>query len=371
MINTYMSNELETVLASLGQAINQKIISAPAPTLDISDRSISGNKLNGGTYANFASTGIKDKATYAGAPILTIENDKIVTDAIAVNTVLNPLTIKGNLTVEGGITAHTLHVNEITSDTRTERSTPLEFKGENNQAPYNKGLIWTGVGPTRQFMFREGDDRFFSSEAIDLQNGKNYKINNTTVLAETELGTTVVSSNLRRVGTLQTLKVAGNVTIGEYLFWDNDSMRLGIGIDAPNGDLSIGSMDHEFIIAADDREFKVGTWSTAKLNIITDDTTRISISASGAIQLNDKVNINGKLGVGVKNFDTDADITTAGPVRFQGKKQEVSSSIPTEGSYAHGDIIWNSNPQATSYVGWICTRSGTPGEWKTFGQISA
>ena len=148
-------------------------------------------------------------------------------------------------------------------------------------------------------------------------------------------------------------------------------MRLGIGIDAPNGDLSIGSMDHEFIIAADDREFKVGTWSTAKLNIITDDTTRISISASGAIQLNDKVNINGKLGVGVKNFDTDADITTAGPVRFQGKKQEVSSSIPTEGSYAHGDIIWNSNPQATSYVGWICTRSGTPGEWKTFGQISA
>ena len=222
LINTYMSNELETVLASLGQAINQKIISAPAPALDIHDRSISGNKLNGGTYANFASTGIKDKATYAGAPILTIENDKIVTDAIAVNTVLNPLTIKGNLTVEGGITAHTLHVNEITSDTRTERSTPLEFKGENNQAPYNKGLIWTGVGPTRQFMFREGDDRFFSSEAIDLQNGKNYKINNTTVLAETELGTTVVSSNLRRVGTLQTLKVAGNVTIGEYLFWDND-----------------------------------------------------------------------------------------------------------------------------------------------------
>ena len=93
-----MSNELETVLASLGQAINQKIISAPAPALDIHDRSISGNKLNGGTYANFASTGIKDKATYAGAPILTIENDKIVNDAIAVNTVLNPLTIKGNLT---------------------------------------------------------------------------------------------------------------------------------------------------------------------------------------------------------------------------------------------------------------------------------
>ena len=365
-----MSNKLQTILASLGEVINQEIISAPAPALEINDRSISGNKLNGGLYANFASTGIKDNATYAGEPILVVDNDRITTANIAVNNILTPLTVKGNLTIEGSITAQSLHVDEITSDTRTERNTPLEFKGENNGAPYNKGLIWTGAGPTRQFMFREGDDRFFSSEAIDLQSNKDYKINNTVVLSETELGTAVVKSNLRKVGTLQTLKVAGNVTIGEYLFWDNDSMRLGIGIDAPNGDLSIGSMDHEFVIAADDREFNVGTWTTSKLNIITDDTTRISISASGAIQLNDKVNINGKLGVGVKNFETDVDITTAGPVRFEGKKFEIGNSIPTEGSYAHGDIVWNSNPQATSHVGWICIRSGTPGEWKTFGQIS-
>ena len=366
-----MSNELETVLASLGQAINQKIISAPAPTLDISDRSISGNKLNGGTYANFASTGIKDKATYAGEPILTIENDKIVTDAIAVNTVLTPLTIKGNLTIEGGVTAQTLHVNELTSDTRTERTTPLEFKGEDNLAPFNKGLIWTGAGSTRQFMYRDGDPRFFSSESIDLQNNKDYKINNTIVLSETELGTAVIKSNLRKIGTLQSLNVSGDVTIGEYLFWDNNSSRLGIGTDAPNGDLSIASLDHEFIIAADDREFKIGTWSTSKLNIITDDTVRISVSATGAIQLNDKVNINGKLGVGVKNFETDADITTAGPVRFQGKKQEVADNIPTSGTYKLGDIVWNSNPVPTGYIGWVCIRDGSPGEWKSFAQISA
>ena len=67
-------------------------------------------------------------------------------------------------------------------------------------------------------MFREGEDRFFSSESIDLQNGKDYKINNASVLAETELGPAVVKSNLRKVGTLQSLKVAGNLTVGEYLF---------------------------------------------------------------------------------------------------------------------------------------------------------
>ncbi len=365
-----MSDNLHQILANLGETIQKEIASAPPPPLEINDRSISGNKLNGGIYANFQSVGIKDSATYATDPVLTIENDKITTESIAVKTVLNPLTVKGSLSVDGEITAHKLHVDEITSDTRTERSTPLEFKSEDNNPPFNKGLIWSGAGPTRQFMYRDGDPRFFSSETIDLQTGKDYKINNTTVLSETELGTAVIKSNLRKVGTLQTLKVAGNVTIGEYLFWDNDSMRLGIGIDNPNGDLSIGSMDHEFVIAAEEREFKIGTWSTAKLNVVTDDTVRISISESGAIQLNDKVNINGKLGVGVKNFEGDVDITTSGPVRIQGKKMENGEDVPTEGTYAKGDVIWNSNPVATGYVGWICIRGGTPGEWKTFGQIS-
>ena len=366
-----MSDKLHKILAELGDTINQEIIDAPAPALDITDRSISGNKINGGKIANFASTGIKDNATYAGEPVLTVENDKIIVDSISTNKILNPLQVDGNLKVKGEITAHKLHVDEITSDVRHERTTPLEFKGENNQPPYNKGLIWSGAGPTRQLMFREGEDRFFSSESIDLQTDKDYKINNTTVLSETELGTAVVKSNLRRVGTLQTLKVAGNLTVGEYLFWDNDSMRLGIGIDAPNGDLSIGSMDHEFIIAADEREFKVGTWSTSNLKIVTDDTTRISIAAEGNIQLNDKVSIIGTLGIGVKNYEEDVALTTAGPIRIQNKKMEVGDQIPTQGNYAKGDIIWNNNPVATSYVGWICIRGGTPGEWKTFGQISS
>ena len=45
-------------------------------------------------------------------------------------------------------------------------------------------------------------------------------------------------------------------------------------------------------------------------------------------------------------------------------------AAPTAGSYALGDIVWNSNPQPTGYVGWVCIRAGTPGLWKSFGQIS-
>ena len=54
-----------------------------------------------------------------------------------------------------------------------------------------------------------------------------------------------------------------------------------------------------------------------------------------------------------------------------GKKFEVDNSYPESGSYALGDIVWNDKPKPTGYVGWICVRAGTPGEWKPFGQISA
>ena len=43
-----MSDKLHKILAELGDTINQEIIDAPAPALDLTDRSISGNKINGG-----------------------------------------------------------------------------------------------------------------------------------------------------------------------------------------------------------------------------------------------------------------------------------------------------------------------------------
>ena len=45
------------------------------------------------------------------------------------------------------------------------------------------------------------------------------------------------------------------------------------------------------------------------------------------------------------------------------------ATAPTTGVYAIGDIVWNTNPQPTGYVGWVCTRDGTPGLWKPFGAI--
>ena len=61
---------------------------------------------------------------------------------------------------------------------------------------------------------------------------------------------------------------------------------------------------------------------------------------------------------------------TNGPVKFQSKKMEVGDGVPTIGLYNQGDIVWHDAPAPGGNLGWICIRTGTPGEWRSFGTIS-
>lgn len=55
----------------------------------------------------------------------------------------------------------------------------------------------------------------------------------------------------------------------------------------------------------------------------------------------------------------------------QDKVALISTSAPTVGTYAVGDVVYNSAPAAGGTMGWVCVTAGTPGTWKTFGAISA
>lgn len=46
------------------------------------------------------------------------------------------------------------------------------------------------------------------------------------------------------------------------------------------------------------------------------------------------------------------------------------ASVPTTGTWLRGDIVFDLTPTAGSFIGWVCTASGTPGTWKTWGAIS-
>ena len=52
------------------------------------------------------------------------------------------------------------------------------------------------------------------------------------------------------------------------------------------------------------------------------------------------------------------------------RRQVRRSAAPTTGSWAQGDIAYNTAPTAGGFIGWVCIATGTPGTWKTFGVIS-
>lgn len=260
-------------------------------------------------------------------------------------------------------------------DMRMQSLTSVEFNAEGEKSIYGKGLQWKGAGTTKQLIYRANPDRIWTSESIDLNADASYMIANTPVISQTELGSSIRSSSLVKVGTLQNLKTSGNMSIDGYIHYNTDSESLGIGTEAPNGKFSIATLDSEFIIDTEARAVKLGTWTTDDLKIVTDDVARLIVRANGHIDLGDpngaeaKVSVHGRLGIGVNNVEEGVSISTSGPVKFENKKFIVGSGIPDSGSFRQGDIVWNDSPISTGYVGWICVRAGVPGEWKPFGQI--
>jgi hypothetical protein len=47
----------------------------------------------------------------------------------------------------------------------------------------------------------------------------------------------------------------------------------------------------------------------------------------------------------------------------------IAAAAPVTGTWARGDIVFNSTPSAGGYIGWVCVTAGTPGTWKEFGDI--
>lgn len=354
-------------LNSLATAIEELQQSQTVQEIEILDRSLSGNKINGGMITNFASSGIKDQAKTV---TILVKDDGLHVDAVHTPRIASKLTVEGDLKVQGEVHATKLHVDEISADIRNERTSPLEFKGEGS-ASYGKGLIWTGGDYAKQLVLQSNPDRVWSTEHLDLNGGREYKINNATVLSENSLGAGIIHSNLRKVGALDSLTVNGGLRIDEFIVYDESTQRLGIGTEEPNGMLSLTSFDHEFVIdPTNAKQWKLGTYSTSELQIVTDDTARITVGPNGHVKVLSKASFMQKVGIGVNNFAEDVDLTVAGSVRFENKKFEVGIDIPSSGSYVKGDIVWNANPQPGGYVGWICVREGTPGEWKPFATIA-
>ena len=108
-------------------------------------------------------------------------------------------------------------------------------------------------------------------------------------------------------------------------------------------------------------------------NVVGEEDSKLVVDAKGVLRIQGDTStiIKGNLGIGVSNVPDDLSLETERPVKFQGKKFEVGNKIPTIGLYNKGDIVWDDDPKPNGILGWICIRTGTPGEWRTFGTIGA
>ena len=257
----------------------------------------------------------------------------------------------------------TLEVDSIITDIRVQRTAPIEFLEDGDSGVYGKGLTWKSKSASaRQFFLVPGPDRFYSSESIDLAAGKSYYVGKEIVLNQTRLGDCVKSSSLETVGVLRGLEVGGDVNINDTLLVSNSETTANRVLNVSSG-VSVLSLTSESINASD------------TLKVTVKDIQEFSIADSN-ISIGNKnntartINAYGKLSVNITHPDPTAAFSVEGPVVMNGKKFVTADSIPTTGEWNVGDIAWNSTPQTSSYIGWVCVTSGTPGVWKPFGQIA-
>ena len=112
-------------------------------------------------------------------------------------TISSNLTITGDLTVNGTTTT----VNSTTIDV-ADKNITLGNVGTPTDTTADGGGISLLGATTKTFSWSNTTDSWTSSEDIDVASGKVYRVNGTTVLSGSSLGTGVTGSSLTSVGTL-------------------------------------------------------------------------------------------------------------------------------------------------------------------------
>jgi hypothetical protein len=362
---------LEQALAALSDALTsqepESLLNDPLVFVSrLPKRSLSGDHIYQGKILGFSSAGITDQASKEQ---ILIKDDFVRISAAAIGS------IEGDLKVTGDVTARTLkadvlEVKELKADIKFEKDSNIPFNGA------NKGLIWTGLKTTKQFIFAAEPDRFFSSETVDVAKGKAFSINGIKIIDDQELGSTITKSSLREVGRLRGLIVDGSISINNYLYYNASSDRLGLGTEEPNASFSVAEDAIEVMLGTRDSvRGIVGTFASHAFDLVTDNITRIGIAANGNIQLGNtkqppiQVSVHGKLAVKVNMPDPEVDLHVNGAIKFNGKLHKYAASHPIAGAYNAGDIVWNTEPKVNNFVGWVCVQAGDPGIWAPFGKI--
>ncbi len=181
----------------------------------------------------------------------------------------------------------TISNGKITVD-NSEATESFKIVANNFTQLEGKGFSWSDGRKNKSLLFK--DNSLYSDLTINLAEEQEYKINETSVLSFTELGRTVTKSNLKSVGTLRSLKVAGNADFGDFFYVSSDSNKIGINTDSPRLAVGIKENNVELTLGSSKNEYaSIGTVSSSHLDIITDNTPRITIYRTGEVRVHGKL----------------------------------------------------------------------------------
>ena len=172
--------------------------------------------------------------------------------------------ISGNLLVEGtsaSVDVSNLRVEDKQIELAIKDDSTLITDVEADDA----GVVVRVTGTDKKWTWRRTSNSWTATENIDLTTGNQYKINNTSVLTATTLGTGVVNSSLTNVGVLTELQVDdinfnGNTltnTVGGLIIdiagditFNNTNRITGLGVPVGDTDAATKIYVDESIAAA-------------------------------------------------------------------------------------------------------------------------
>ena len=194
---------------------NRVVIAGTSGALeDSSNLTFNGSQLGitGTVNASSTITGTEFHTGSAGSAIRVTSNTisgpaTFTLDPATIGDNTGKVIIAGDLQVDGTTTT----VNSTTVNI-VDKNIQVATGSANDAAANGGGITVDSGDGDKTFQFEATGDNWGASENLNLASGKAYKINNTSVLNATTLGSNVVNSSLTSVGTLTSLDVTGNIT---------------------------------------------------------------------------------------------------------------------------------------------------------------
>ena len=200
--------------------------------IDWTDYKLSPDRIAKGVFRNFISDGIEDHADDVN---LTILNGQVV---IENETVTNQLTVVDSANIKN-LSVGKLVINDGVIFNDSSFSDQIKGLIDSRISEKNNENTWDTYG-------------------------KSLKSNNTVLIDSTGLGSSVVESNLRKLGRLTSLSVGGTTELAETVFIENG--KLGINTDEPSGAFTVWDEESELSIRKyKNRTMYVGSTRDSKI----------------------------------------------------------------------------------------------------------